>query len=226
MKQQNKSGNIRYDREKVLETIAEYFAEQMKKKELSLPVQELYENIQEYAERKNIPMPTFLQARKYIIEELTDYGDYTKGERFTSETAYRLRNHYFSEKYEIKRIIQMHYENSKLYKGPFLVCAIRLPDTELIDQLAKGIGEYNEKSEAWARFNTINKLCKKIKKRNSDLIYAVIPEFNHAIYLNSKGRITPKAKEMLPICNSLLMFVKNCPEGAELIESLRNSKNE
>ena len=226
MKPQNKSGNIRYDREKVLETIAEYFAEQMEQGELSLPVQDLYENIQEYAERKNIPMPAFLQARKYIIDELTYCGEYTKGERFTSETAYRLRSLYFSEKYDTESIIETFYENSKPYKGPFLVCAIRLPDTGLIDQLTMGIGEYNEKSEAWARFNTINKLCVKIKKKNPKLIYAVVPECNRAIYLNSKGKITSKAKEMLPICNSLLMFVKNCPEGAELIESLRNSKNE
>ena len=72
----------------------------------------------------------------------------------------------------------------------------------------------------WGKIDSIRKLCDRVKKRDPENILAVIPESNRMVYLNETGKINNKMKELDPICDTLLMFVKNTPAGRELVNSM------
>lgn len=40
------------------------------------------------------------------------------------------------------------------------------------------------------------------------------------VYLNENAKISRKMDEINPICDTLLVFVKNTPEGCELVKQM------
>lgn len=216
------SNNI-YDKEKVLRIIAEFFFQKNINEFLSLPFENVYSEIVNFAAKKyaKVKMPRFAQARKIIIAELSNWNLFQKGERLSTQTAYRLKSCYYDDEV-IEETLQNAY-NISLYADDPLICIIKLPPVEVLDMLAVGIGEEKDKSHIWGQINVLKKLCSRIKKRNPDLILAVVPEFNRMVYLNENGKISPKMKDLSPICDTLCMFVKNTPEGHELVRKMEHS---
>lgn len=215
--------HILYDKETVLEIIAEYLTDRISKEELALPVAVLYSNIVDYAskEHNRVKMPKFAQARKLIIADLTEYSKYNQGERFTSEVMYRLKELYYRDD-DIDSILQHKYAIN-CYTEDVIICTVKLPSTEVMQMLTEGISGEKGKSELWGKINTIQKICTCIKKRDSDNILAVIPEFNRVVYLNDKGLINSNMKNLDPICDTLCMFVKNTPEGKAIVKSMNQA---
>lgn len=201
-----------YNKEKVLEIIAEFFHQDNAEEYLSLPFETVYSDIVKFAAKKHrrVQMPKFAQARKLIISELSDWGLFQDGERLSTQTAYRLKKRYYDDyAYDVT-----------IYADDPIICTIKLPPAEILDMLAVGISDAKNKSHLWGRINVIRNLCSRIKKRNPDLILAVVPEFNRMIYLNENGNISSGMEELNPICDTLLMFVKNTPEGRELVKQM------
>ena len=104
-----------------------------------------------------------------------------------------------------------------------IVCTIKLPPVEILDILAEGYGIERNKSITWGRINMIQRICRKIKQENPELILAVIPEFNRMMYLNQNGRIDSEVRDCDIICDTLCMFVRNTKEGRKFVKEL--SKN-
>lgn len=50
------------------------------------------------------------------------------------------------------------------------------------------------------------------------MILAVIPQYNKAIYLNQNGRIDKHINNINPLCDTLLFFVKDIPEGRAFVK--------
>jgi len=224
--------NIIYDKEKVFEIAAEYFYQKSEEEVMSLSFEKLYSEIVKYAsvKHKKIKMPAVSQMRKLIIAELesdkNDYGNeqeilYTKGERFTSEVAYRLKKRYYDNE-NIEEVLEMEY-NVSLYCETPIICTIKLPPVEILDTIAENYSYENGKSISWGRINLIQKLCKKIKNKAPSLIIAVIPEYNRMIYLNRNAKISKETAEFNVLCNNLCVFVRNSSKGHALIEKIKNS---
>ncbi len=125
--------NIIYNKEKVLNIVAEYFYKKSEEEIVSLSFENLYSEIVEYASIKHrqTKMPAVSQMRKLIINELEKNKDddgnklevlYTKGERFTSEVAYRLKKRYYDDE-NIEEILKVEYDLSFYCENP-LICTI------------------------------------------------------------------------------------------------------
>ena len=224
--------NFIYDREEVLRIVAEYFYQKNKEEIISISFEKLYSEIIKYASVKyrRTKMPAVSQMRKFIIAELendeNDDGDkqeilYTKGERFTSEVAYRLKKHYYDNE-NIEDVLRIEY-NVSLYCETPVICTVKLPPIEILDTVAEIYSDENNKSVSWGRINFIRKLCRKIKNKAPELILAVIPGLNRMIYLNKNAKISKNAEEFNILCDTLCIFVRNSPEGHAFIEKIKNS---
>lgn len=212
--------NIKYDAEKVLSIIVEYFHKAEKGVFISLPFEKVYSEIVQYASEfyKEVKMPSFSQTRKLIISELREMGQFNEGDRLSSAIAYKLCDFYYDDE-NIENVLLNEYSVSLYCNNP-IICTIKLPPVEVLDMLAESISNEKKKSHTWGRINVIYHLCNKIKKKNSDLIYAVIPQFNRMVYINPKGKIYKEVSDINPICDSLCMFVKNSNEGRAFVKKI------
>lgn len=212
--------NIKYNAEKILSIIVEYFHKAEKDNYLSRPFEEVYSEIVQYASKfhKGVRMPSFSQTRKLIISELKELGQFNEGDRLSSTVAYKLCNFYYDDE-NIENVLLNEYAVS-LYCDSPVICTIKLPPVEVLDMLAESISDKKKKSHTWGRINIIYHLCNRIKKKNSDLIYAVIPQFNRMVYINSKGKIYKEVSDINPICDTLCMFVKNTTEGRDFVKKI------
>lgn len=224
--------NFIYDREEVLRITAEYFYQKNKGEIISLSFEKLYSEIVRYAsvKYKRTKMPAVSQMRKFIIAELekdmNDDGDeqkilYTKGERFTSEVAYRLKKRYYNDE-NIEEILRIEYDVFVYCETP-IICTVKLPPVEMLDVVAEGYSDENNKSVSWGRINFIKNLCKKIKNKAPSIILAVISGLNRMVYLNENAKISENAEDFNILCNTLCIFVRNSPEGRAFIEKIKNS---
>lgn len=213
--------NLKCDREEVLRIIAEYIIKEAHEADATLPVEKLYDKIVCFA-ADSYPdewMPKFSQARKIVISELDAFGKYEWGERFDTSVLYRLRDIYYNDEL-IEEVVRNEYEVS-CYTDTLIICTIKLPPSEVMTGIFSGISEKKERSEMWGKIDTIRKICDRVKKQDSDNILAVIPESNRMVYLNGNGKINNKMKELDPICDTLLMFVKDTPAGRKLVEDMQ-----
>ncbi len=69
------------------------------------------------------------------------------------------------------------------------------------------------------RWNFIRRLCKEIKKINPSLILAVIPQVNRMSFICKTRNINSQIYDLHPIYDSLCIFIKNTPEGQNLIRN-------
>ena len=122
-----------------------------------------------------------------------------------------------AEKEDMDVLLSNHYTLTT-YGGPVITCIAKLPAVEALDTLARIESKEKQKSLTWSRINMLRKLCQKIKKRNADVILAVIPQYNKAIYLNQNGRIDKHINNINPLCDTLLFFVKDTPEGRAFVK--------
>ena len=213
--------NLKYDREEVLRIIAEYIIKEALETDATLPVEKLYDKIVCFAADSYSDewMPKFSQARKIIISELTAFGKYNRGERFDVSVLYRLKDIYYNNEL-IEEVVRNEYEVS-CYTDTLIICTIKLPPTEIMTGIFSGISEKKERSEMWGKIDSIRKICDRVKKHDPDNILAVIPESNRMVYLNGNGKINNKMNELDPICDTLLMFVKNTPAGRNLVDAMK-----
>lgn len=224
--------NIVYDKEKVLNIVAEYFYQKSEEEIISLSFENLYSEIVKYAsvKHKRTKIPAVSQMCKLIIAELESDKDdcgneqeilYTKGERFTSKVAYRLKKRYYDNE-NIYEVLSIEYDVSVYCNTP-IICTIKLPPDKVLATIAESYSSEHDKSISWGRVNFIQKLCNKIKKKAPSLIIAVIPEYNRMIYLNKNGKISKETNEFNVVCNSLCVFIKDTPEGHAVVEEFKNS---
>ena len=211
----------KYTHDDVMLVIAEFVLRERSEKDLSIPVELLYEDIKGFASLKHpdVQMPKFSMARKMIIAELTESALFQTGERLTADVLYRLKKVYYDDAV-IENVLQKEYDVS-CYAGDIIVCTLELPPDDIIKKLMQGISENKGKSALWGKINTIQKICTIIKERDPDNILAVIPETNRMVYINDKGQINSAVKDLEPICSTLCMFVKKTPEGQAIIESFK-----
>lgn len=216
--------NIKYDKEKVLEITAEYFFTHDKESFIHLPFEKVYEDIKKYAlkNHKRVKMPQFSQMRKILIAHLTEYELYTSGEHLTTEVAFRITDSYYNSD-EIEYFLYNNNYDVTIYSQSPIICTIKLPPVEVLDMLAISISDEKNKSCTWGRINLIHHLCQKIRKKNPDLILAVIPQLNRMVYLNRNGKISNEINQLNPVCDTLCMFVKNTPEGHAFVKKMKNS---
>ena len=218
--------NQKYDREKVLEVIAEYFSQEWREEDSHISFRELYNKIIEYTNttHKKIKMPAFSQARKIIISALTDEDLFRDGERLSSKTAYQLKNCYYTEDIAdvITGFLSRTYE-TEIYKENPITCIIKLPPVKVLDMLAVGYSSQKNKPRMWGRINVIYRLCQRIKKENPELILAVIPEFSRMIYLDKNGYIHNQTNQFNTLCDTLCMFVRNTDEGRKFVRKMEIS---
>lgn len=212
-----------YDKAKVLEIIAEYFFAVDEEMISDKAFEKIYDEIKDYAKRNypQISMPKFSQMRKILIEHLSQFGEYASGEKLTTSVALRIRETYINSD-KIEDIIEHGDYHVSIHAQRPIICTIKLPDPKLLEALAEGISKEKKHSLTWGKINLINKICQRIKKKNPDLILAVIPEFNKMVYLTEEGKISKSVDKNNPVCNSLCMFVKNTDEGRNLIMEMRN----
>ena len=212
--------HILYDKEKVLEIIAEYLTTIQPDEASLLPAAAFYDDIVKYAEKKHkrTAMPKFLQARKLMIAELEEAELYCSSERFTSEVIFRMQELYYDEE-DLENRLRFEYDIS-CYSGEVIICTVPLQTLEQMKLITGGISAEKEKSELWGKINTFQRICTRIKKSDPDNILAVIPEFNSMVYLNGSGKIKSGMDELDPLCDTLCMFVKNTPEGQALVERM------
>lgn len=212
-----------YDKEAVLSVIAEYFFTHNESDFLSHSLEHVYSDIISYASEsaihQKVKFPKYSQMRKILISELTENGEYSHGERLTTSVAYRITKVYKCyDSDDIESVLYHNRYNVSIYSDSVIICTIRLPSEEVLDILAESIGEAKNKSVTWSRVNIIQRLCSKIKNKNSKVILAVIPQYNRMVYLNSNGKISKQTDKFNPICDSICVFVKNTPEGRQFIE--------
>lgn len=213
--------HILYDKEKVLEIIAEYLMTVQPDEASLLPAAALYDDIIKYAEKKHkrTAMPHFTQARKFVIAALAEAYQYHAGERFTSEVICRMPELYYAED-DLESRLRYEYGIS-YYSGEVIICTVNLPPMETMKMLTGGISAEKGRTESWGRIDTIRKICSRIKKNDPDNILAVIPEFNRMVCLNGSGKIRRDMDDLDPLCDALCMFVKNTLEGQTLVEKMK-----
>ena len=216
----------RYEEDAVLEAMAVYFYEHVviRKEDLSVfTMDAIYDDIQHDASQsilyRNVAFPKYSQMRKMLIDHLSAYGLYQEKERMTAAVASRIIETYEidAEKEDMDVLLSSHYTLTT-YGGPVITCIAKLPAVEALDTLARIESKEKQKSLTWSRINMLRKLCQKIKKRNADVILAVIPQYNKAIYLNQNGRIDKHINNINPLCDTLLFFVKDTPEGRAFVK--------
>lgn len=214
----------KYDKDAVLLVIAEYFFKNKENHDLlNQSLEQVYSDIIKYASEsvihQKIKFPKYSQMRKILISELSKNGEYSDNERLTTAVAYRITNIYeYYESDTIEDIIC--YNNYKVthYDDSVIICTLKLPPTEVLTAFAEIISNKRKKSVSCGRINLMSHLCQKIKQKNPDVILAVIPQYNHMIYLNRNGKISKHIDDINPLCDTLCMFVKNTTEGRKFIE--------
>ena len=208
--------------EKICEVTAEYFFTHKKEVFFSLSTQEVYEEVKKYASDAvnyaTLKFPGFLQVRKIWISFLSKNHQYMPGERLTVAVLYRLI--YIYKYYDcgiIKDILEYNHYNVQMHNGDPIICVIPLLPEKISDIYAKNIVHGNK--EAMIRWNFIRRLCKEIKKINPSLILAVIPQVNRMSFMCKNGNINYQIHDLPPIYDSLCIFIKNTPEGQNLIRN-------
>lgn len=196
----------------------------VRKEDLSVfTMDAIYDDIQHDASQsilyRNVAFPKYSRMRKMLIDHLSAYGLYQEKERLTAAVASRIIETYEidAEKEDMDVLLSNHYTLTT-YGGPVITCIAKLPAVEALDTLARIESKEKQKSLTWSRINMLRKLCQKIKKRNADVILAVIPQYNRAIYLNQNGRIDKHINNINPLCDTLLFFVKDTPEGRAFVK--------
>lgn len=208
--------------EKICEVTAEYFLTHKKEAFFSLSTQEIYEEVKKYASDAvnyaTLKFPGFLQVRKIWISFLSKNHQYTPGERLTVAVLYRLTCIYEYYDYGIiKDILEYNHYHVQMHNGDPIICVIPLLPEKILDIYAKNIIHGNK--EAMIRWNFIRNLCKEIKKINPSLILAVIPQVNRMSFMCKTGKINCQIHNLPPIYDSLCIFIKNTPEGQNLIRN-------
>lgn len=208
--------------EKICEVTAEYFLTHKKEVFFSLSTQEVYEEVKKYASDAvnyaTLKFPGFLQVRKIWISFLSKNHQYTPGERLTVAVLYRLIYIYKYYDYGIiKDILEYNHYHVQMHNGDPIICVIPLLPEKISDIYAKNIIHGNK--EAMIRWNFIRNLCKEIKKINPSLILAVIPQVNRMSFMCKNGKINCQIRDLPPIYDSLCIFIKNTPEGQNLIRN-------
>ena len=216
--------NQKYDHDQVIDAIVIYLSVLDANEDLAQPIEKLYSKIVKWAESAPDPyeMPKFSQARKMMITELGKYDLFKpgKGKRFTSKVAYDLvQTRYFDD--DIEEVLKQEYK-TVCYSDDVLICIITLPPQESRRLLASGKSKNTGQSEYRTEIKVIQNICNKIKGINSKLILAVIPEFSRMNYRNAEGKIGKQKEGIDPVCDTLCMFVKNTPDGKELVEEMQS----
>ena len=221
------SAKSKYDKEDVLFAIAEYFFRNEKNQNLlNYSLKQVYADVIKYASEsftyRNVKFPKYSQMRKFLIDELSDYNKYSTGERLTTAVACKITEIYkYYQSDTIEDIIHSNNYKVSLYSNSVIVCTLKLPPTEILNSLAEAISKEKQKSISWARIYLIFQVCKKIKRKNPNVILAVIPQYNRMIYLNSNGKIDKHINDINPLCDTLCMFVKDTPEGKNFINEIK-----
>ena len=152
------------------------------------------------------------------ISFLSKNHQYTPGERLTVAVLYRLIYIYKYYDYGIiKDILEYNHYHVQMHDGDPIICVIPLLPEKISDIYAKNIIHGNK--EAMIRWNFIRNLCKEIKKINPSLILAVIPQVNRMSFMCKTGKINCQIHDLPPIYDSLCIFIKNTPEGQNLIRN-------
>lgn len=211
----------KYNKEILVKVIADYFYAHRNEKLFDYSFETIYEDIRYYASKsllyKKVEFPGYEHMRKILINELKSKDRFQQGEKLTTAVASRIMELYFSHSYYIEKTISEQYSLS-VYCDPVITCVVNIPPVEAVDILAKEKSASKNKSVSWGRINIIRELCKEIKQKNPDVILAVIPQYNRMIYLNEKGRIDKHVENINPLFDTLIMFVRDCPEGRQFIE--------
>lgn len=147
----------KYTQDDVMLVIAEFVIMEMSEKDLSIPVELLYEDIKGFASLKHpdVQMPKFSMARKMIIAELTESALFQTGERLTADVLYRLKKVYYDDAV-IENVLQKEYDVS-CYAGDIIVCTLELPPDDIIKKLMQGISENKGKSALWGKSTRFRK---------------------------------------------------------------------
>jgi hypothetical protein len=215
--------NAKYDKETVLEIIANYFSNKNKEQLFSQPFEKVYEEAKKFASvhYPSVKMPQFSQARKILITYLTEANLYKEGERLTTAVAYRILEMYIDAD-PIEEVLYCNNYNVLLHVQQPIVCTIQLPPVEILDALANGISKSNKTSRIWGRFTLIDWLCQRIKKRDPKTILAVVPQLSRAVCIKENGKIRNDISDLNPTCDVLCMFVKDTPEGRALVQKMKD----
>ena len=128
----------------------------------------------------------------------------------------QLYNH-FSDADEIEIIISEQYTIS-IYDNPVITCKVELPLKEALDALAGNMLNTKKKITSWDRFNMISRLYRFIKRKNADVILAIIPQYNKLYYLDSDGKINRNRKIADSVYDTPLIFIKDTPEGRNFLK--------
>lgn len=99
------------------------------------------------------------------------------------------------------------------HDDPVITCKVELPLKEALDALAGNMWSTKKKVTSWNRFNMISRLYGFIKRKNADVILAIIPQYNKLYYLDSDGKINRNRKITDSVYDTPLIFIKDTPEG-------------
>ena len=101
---------------------------------------------------------------------------------------------------------------------PVITCKVELPLKEALDALAGNMLSTKKKITSWDRFNMISRLYGFIKRKNADVILAIIPQYNKLYYLDSGGKINRNRKITDSVYDTPLIFIKDTPEGRNFLK--------
>ena len=105
-----------------------------------------------------------------------------------------------------------------IYDDPVITCKVEIPLKEALDALADSMPNMKKKVTSWSRFNIISRLYRFIKRKNADVILAIIPQYNKLYYLNSDGKINRNRKITNSVYDTSLIFIKGTPEGRKFLK--------
>lgn len=213
----------KFNKKLILSIIANYFYDHRNENLSVYSLETVYADIiakaSESLRYKNVAFPGYEHIRKILIDTLSKNKLFQKEERMTTTAASRivqLYNH-FSDADEIEIIISEQYTIS-IYDNPVITCKVKLPLKEALDALAGNMLNTKKKITSWDRFNMISRLYRFIKRKNADVILAIIPQYNKLYYLDSDGKINRNRKITDSVYDTPLIFIKDTPEGRNFLK--------
>jgi len=174
-------------------------------------------------------MPSFSQARKYIITELmkneliktTTTDTDVIIEPLTTKIAFKISKLYYFE--NVTDLVSYFDSTISCTSDAVITCICEFSSLLFLKKAVKDIIK-KPKNNYIDNIKLIYQICSYIKKNNKNAVAAIFPLLNRSVYLNSDGYIRKDLFPMDAMYNKVCILVYNNEDGKNFIANLE-SKN-
>lgn len=207
-----------YDMEDTLNRVCEYFINHDRTIIEQTSLRKVYDAV--VAENKGVKMPKYSMFRNYLVDMLSKYELYNpeNKEKVTSIVALRLLEIYIGD-------LELNFEEypMRIIQKNVIPCIVPLPNTDILDQLTKGLKGVKGGTNRERRRLFINQICRNIKKKHRNVVMAAISEANPLISdkpPNEKKNMLPDEANPVFTCSAICLYVIDSEQGREFICSI------